>query len=399
MKIPKPDEAAVSPVLGLVLAFAIIVGGIGVVQQFFVPAWLKNAEGDHYSKLHYEFGGFHEKVLEAINYGEAVARFDPVMRYPKYPLLFTPEVTSSSILAKRIGKVNLTVDGETRSFDLTVLEFDPNYIYLKPSKEAYICGEYFALSNSGGTRISDEYISGDDEVRLIILDLRNENINSPQTITMRGAKMERSGSITLEVKVISPDYRWYLEYLNETFGEKDFATVTFSKGENRVLVQMDNVTFVLGMAGEGERNEYLKNVSSALNKEVGVLKISKGDGTYDEIENGDSTKEIDISSTLKVDDGIVTSLVYFTGYTKYPNADAEVTIEYVFEDDTVTVNTTWRTNPDGYLQLPVSVSGAVDEGWGHHGGKGHRDIELPERIDVTITVVDEVYSASLRVSD
>ncbi len=65
------EDRAVSPVLGIILILAIVVGGIGIFQQFYVPVWLKDAEGEHYMSLLDDFEKFHEKVIEAINYGES----------------------------------------------------------------------------------------------------------------------------------------------------------------------------------------------------------------------------------------------------------------------------------------------------------------------------------------
>ena len=459
MKRIRIENIAVSPVLGVILIFAIIVGGIGIFQQFYVPVWLKDAEGEHYMNLLNDFEKFHEKVIEAINYQESAIKLNPTMKYPKYPLLFTPETVSSSIIIKKIGTLQIIPNNTTqyKKFNITVFELNPYYLYLKVPREAYISGEYFILKNKGpdGVRISSPYIVQEDadEIRLILLKgVEGRTINHPETVSLKGTQLQKIDDYIIKIKIDDPFYEWYLDYLNELFEDKDFANVTYFPDRNEIQIDLDNVTLSLSMVGGGNENEYKKEIEEALNITTGVLYLTLGNRSVEEIKNGIPTDDIDLAETFKIklcddeedddcdgdknDDScgcsgnktgskrtggghglgcdlhddyeeecknvFVATTLYISGFTGYSNAPAEVTLEYVFENDdenggagTIATNTIWYTSPEGYLQIPFTVPLTT---WSNNGDPHN---QLPDYIEITISVNGgkEIYRANLTISD
>ena len=426
------EDKAVSPVLGVILIFAIVVGGIGIFQQFYVPVWLKNAEGEHYMSLLNDFEKFHEKVIEAINYGESAIKLNPTMKYPKYPLLFTPETVSSSIIIKKIGTLEIILNNTTQSktFNITVFELNPYYLYLKVPREVYISGEYFILKDEGpdGVRISSPYIVQEnrDEVKFILLkDVEGRTINHPETVSLRGTQLQKVDDYIVKIKIEDPSYEWYLEYLNESFDGKDFANVTYFPEQDEIQIELDNVTLALSMVGDGDEDEYEDDIEEALNITTGVLYLTLGNGSVVEIKNGGDPTVVDLTETFTLsscgdseeDNGgddnsensckkvFVAATLYISGFTNHSNAPAVVTVKYVFEDDdegkeaagNILTRTVWYTMSNGYLQISFTVPLTT---WsGDQTNNPHN--QLPDYINVTINVNGgkEIYRANLEIPD
>ncbi|WP_457590312.1 hypothetical protein [Geoglobus sp.] len=395
------NNHAVSPVLGLVLAFAIIVGGIGVVQQFFVPVWLKNEESMHYFKIKGEFERIHEKVLEAMNFGEAAVTLNPVLVYPDYPMLVTPETTVTTIEIRNIGTVEITVNGNTSTHNLTAMEMEPSYYYLKPSGEVYIGGEYFVIgSDSESHRISDRFISDGGEVRIVIMDIQPSTISSTKTLQLKGAKSSIVENFTLKITVSDPAYEWYLDYIENVFTNTSSATAV-TRTASSVEVEFSNTQLLVGFVGSRSKDDYIKSVQEVLGGVPGVLSIINGSGVLGTITPSSGVQEIEVGESLfsigtNNRKYLISTPIYITGFTGYSLTPADISVRYTYEDGSeVTVNTTWYTLENGYLQFPLTIPMATIEEKG--GGHWKTITETPQEIYITINIGNTTYRAKLEI--
>ncbi len=375
------------------------------------------------------------------------------MKYPKYPMLFTPETVSSSIIIKKIGTLQIILNNTTQSktFNITVFELNPYYLYLKVPREVYISGEYFILKDEGpdGIRISSPYIvqKNTDEVKFILLrDVEGRTINHPETVSLKGAQLEKIDDYIVKIKIEDPSYEWYLDYLNESFEGKDFANVTYFPEQNEIQIELDNVTLSLSMVGDGDEDEYEEEIEEALNITAGVLYLTLGDGSVVAIKNGSDPTVVDLTDTFTIKscgkkhghhgssckDVFVATTLYISGFTNYSNAPAVVRMKYVFEDDdegkedddegkeaegNITTRTVWYTMSNGYLQISFTVPLTTWSGDGcgnSHlqdktiparipggGGSDNTHNQLPNYINITINVNGgkETYRAKLEIPD
>lgn len=404
------ENEGVSPVLGTVLVFAIIVAGIGIIQNYYVPVWLENAENEKYLEMKSTFELLHEKVIEGANYGEAWLKLDPVMRYPKYPFMITPETVSSIYAFKRIGYAEIIYENNTpiREY-ITAAEFIPRFIYFKPSKESYILGEYFSFSNDGsGFRTAHEYIMGDNEIRILLLNFSRREITYPQYVELSGISILKDGNFTIKIVIEDPEYRsWYLDYLNDTLCNINHpnVTVTCNPIQNGKEININKFPVRLAIVGDGKKEDYIAKISEGIGSD---LVFTTGKGGKENINESESSEEpaynvletFNITTTGGSGVALVGSTIYIYGTTPFPNTRAKVTIEYVFipsqggdkSNGTVKTEFFWSTMADGYFQLPVTIPAS------YRVPGGNELADIPDYINVTIELGGKTYFKSFVIS-
>ncbi len=324
-------DNALSPVLGFVLVFAIIVAMIGIIQTLFVPTWIKSVEAKHYFSLKSEFEELVEKAVDAANGGISIASFDLTLNYPRYPFLLTPAATSSSITVKKIGNVAISspILSEPIVLDLLAIEFEPNYHYLDSNEEVMVLGDYF----SNGVILGESVLYSRNEINLIVINMPEGTYSGNERIVLYGNPQFTLNSAEVTISLDSSvcnEYVWYLNFVeNSTGATRSGCNVTFS-GKLNLIATSTNESWSVKLA------EKLKNSSFAISDEDLASPLST-----------DPNQRTTISLTEE-------SLTYYiTGYTGYSNQPVNVTLEWR-NDGSFTQSFVWYTLSNGYFQLPIS---------------------------------------------
>ena len=368
-------DKGVSPLIGMILALGIIVGFIGIVQSFFVPGWMKAEEWDHYLEVKEEFERLTEKALDAANSGIATLTFDLSLSYPKYPFLLTPSATTDTLSIKKIGTITVDAGGNPMAFDLIAVELNPGYYYLKTDSEVFILGEFFSRS---GSPVGDPFMyinsSGKEMFNLILINAETGDFTGSKRLNLYG---NSSNTITLKnadfwinITVDDPNFIWYVRYLENVTGR--------SAGANYINITATNAKLYLASVGFGTTQMWsIANISGG-----GTFTLSNGDGTTVTLDESGTTP---VDLTVGDENNLVASNLYLTGFVGTPNAEVGVTITYDFGNDkTATVNTTWYTTGNGYLQLPISVPLLEEnEHWMMMKGE---ELKKPQSATITLTL-------------
>ncbi len=327
-------DYALSPVLGFVLVFAIIVAMIGIIQTLFVPTWIKSVEAKHYFSLKSEFEELVEKAVDAANGGISIASFDLTLNYPRYPFLLTPAATSSSITVKKIGIINISSQqlSDPIQFDLLSVEFEPSYNYLDVEKEIMILGDYFTKE---GKIIGESILYDGNNVYLVIVNISEGTYAGKERIILYGNPpfTLNSADVTIELNDNAcSQYGWYLNFTNSTVpnSNRESCSVTFPAGKLILVVASSDEGWSVKLA------EKLVNSSFTISDENLASPLST-----------DPNQRTTISLTEE-------SLTYYiTGYTGYSNQPVNVTLEWR-NDGSFTQSFVWYTLSNGYFQLPIS---------------------------------------------
>ena len=337
-------DNALSPVLGFVLVFAIIVAMIGIIQTLFVPTWIKSVEAKHYFSLKSEFEELVEKAVDAANGGISIASFDLILNYPRYPFLLTPATTSSSITVKKIGSVAISspILSEPIVLDLLAIEFEPNYHYLDANEEVMILGDYF----SNGVILGESVLYSGNEINLIVINMSEGTYSGNERIVLYGNPPFTLNSAEVTISLDSDvcnEYSWYLNFVeNSTGATRSGCNVTFS-GKLNLIAASTNESWSVKLA------EKLVNSSFTISDESSATPLSE-------------------NTQIISSEGVT---YYITGYTGYSNQPVNVTLEWSEKrgdniDSLLTQNFVWYTLSNGYFQLPITLPEV----------KGNRDIIL-----------------------
>ena len=344
------DSSGVSPLLGMILGLAIIVGAIGIVQQVFVPAWLKEDEGDHYFKMKSEFEKIDEKLKEAVNYGTSSLNLDLEMRYPDYPFLITPNTVTSSLYVKKIGKIDSQLFN--RRVNVTAIILDPKYYYTDVPEEMMILGEYFINENP----IKTSQIFDGNRLVLVIYDGDEKSYSGNVKLVFSGSgSFNGNGAPTWFNLSVGENYTWYVKYLDELFRDygitpnvdPNYRWINFTMNESNRIV----IYYAVTIPG---------NTSDIINPAGAIsgFRISNESDMTDLVEN--NTVEIDLTSlTQGHHKGDSLPSFYILG-NMTPNTKVGVNINYTLLDKhnrakgTTSQSFYWYSDANGHFQLPIT---------------------------------------------
>lgn len=341
------NNHAVSPVLGLVLAFAIIVGGIGVVQQFFVPVWLKNEESMHYFEVKKEFEKLDEKIIEAADYGSSVLNVYLDTNYPKYPFLITPSKASSSIKIEKIGEMDSSL--LSRKINITAFVLEPRYYYMDIPPETMILGEYFA----GGSEIGgiDPYQNG--KLTLLIFDSDEKTISGNAKLVLDGFgeyRIKSSAWFNISVK---DGYEWYVKYLySELYEAGILPEVDANYKWINFTVSPDTEILMYFAGSEMNTSEKFAPIKYT----AGGFNLTNTDGSSVPLTNG-SVIPVDLSENQG--ERLESPPAFYITGTTIPNTGVNVSITYEMYNkggklkSTLTQNFIWYSDSNGVFQLPI----------------------------------------------
>ncbi len=238
----KINDSGLSPVLGMVLALAIIVGAIGIVQQFFVPAWIKNDEWNHYTQLRQDFSSIPKLIaLTASSGNPNVVTLNLKVDRKSYPFLMSPPDTGTFLKAEReriwINYTERLPNGSTatRNLSLTTraLIAEPKYYYL-PNEKFFYENSLVFVRSSGNATLVDQSAFTNRSFTIYIFDTDFDSISSSDVMAIPLIPISYGG----EIAVVNATIKFqslYPEYWNRTLSEMG---IDVSRQGNTVTVNL-----------------------------------------------------------------------------------------------------------------------------------------------------------------
>lgn len=173
------DDRAVSEILGFLLAVAIIIATLALIQTALVPQWDANVEADHASDLRADMTGFHGAVVStASDGGEQAPSVRLGTRYPYSGLLLRPPPSAGSLstadgtveienaAAPENPETDAFLDGERR-YETKLLTYRPNYTEFGERTTRY---EHATLAEDhGATLFQAGGVVDGETIRLVTL--------------------------------------------------------------------------------------------------------------------------------------------------------------------------------------------------------------------------------------
>ncbi|CQR53739.1 MULTISPECIES: hypothetical protein [Haloferax] len=177
------DRRGASAILGTMLAFALVVSLVAMVQVSAVPAWNQQTEFEHLTAAETDFAAFDESVAKAVDGRQTRATLDAGVDYPTRALFVSPAAGSGSLRttdpatarisgAVATGETGTYWDGSEHAFDTQQFVYRPDYRYLQSEPSlvhegtaqytAYGGGEVGATQSLvDGTKVSLVFLEGD----------------------------------------------------------------------------------------------------------------------------------------------------------------------------------------------------------------------------------------------
>ncbi len=252
----KINESGVSAILGFILVFAIILAGIGMVQLFFVPKWVKDDEWNHYLTIRDDFTSIPKLMaLTTSSKNPNVVTLSLGVNRGEYPFLLTPPDSGSSLIAK---KENIWVNyNETlpngsvvhREIQLTssALIAKPTYNYLPETELIYEHSYVFVRSgeSGGSATLADQIAFSKQGFTLYILKTNFDSIASGETVSIPLNPISTGGKIS----VVNATIRF--ESLNPPYWEKTLKDmgIDVSVSGNNVTVNLANTIMSISVIG------------------------------------------------------------------------------------------------------------------------------------------------------
>jgi len=223
----KMNDSGLSPVLGMVLVLAIIVGAIGIIQQFFVPAWVKNDEWNHYTKLRHDFSSIPKLIaLTASSGNPNVVTLDLKVDRGNYPFLMSLPDTGTFLKAEKeriwVNYTERLPNGSITNpppLKLTTraLIAEPKYYYLPDEKFFYEHSLVFVRS-SGNVTLVEQSAFTNRSFTIYIFNTDFDSISSSDVIAIPLIPISYGG----EISVVNATIKFqslYPEYWNRKLSE------------------------------------------------------------------------------------------------------------------------------------------------------------------------------------
>ncbi|WP_396611837.1 hypothetical protein ACH9L7_00695 [Haloferax sp. S1W] len=179
----RTDDRAASAIVGTILAFALVVSVIAMVQVSAVPAWNQQTEFQHLETVEGEFLTVDERISAASSGTSSRATIQAGVDYPTRALFVSPSAGSGTIQTSNVTQATISNaeavgsgrdywNGSTHAFDSQLLLYQPDYQYLQSdpvlTHEGSARYTKYGANESGatqslvdGTRISLVLLEGD----------------------------------------------------------------------------------------------------------------------------------------------------------------------------------------------------------------------------------------------
>jgi len=216
------EDRGVSPLIGMILGLGIIVGFIGIVQNFFVPEWMKAEEWNHYELISSEFSYLTKIVALSSSTGSPnTVTIDMGVKHSDYPFLLTPPDTASFIKVRKLY-INVTYyevypnrsvasQPKTLVFNTSAIILKPDYVYLDDVEFIYEHGYAFKRYRSANVTLTDQNMFIGDTVNIYIINTTFDSLATTQPLNLVFSPLSYGGVIsvanaTIRFESMYPDY-------------------------------------------------------------------------------------------------------------------------------------------------------------------------------------------------
>ena len=222
MRFMMDHDRGVSPLIGMILGLGIIVGVIGIVQNFFVPEWMKAEEWDHYELVSSEFSYLAKIVALSSSTGNPnTVTIDMMVEHSDYPFLLTPPDTGSFIRVEKL-RINITYyeifpNGSVASkpktlvLNTSAIILKPDYVYLDDVEFIYEHGYAFKRYRNANVTLTDQSMFMGDTVNIYIINTTFDSLATTQPLNLVFSPLSYGGVIgaanaTIRFESLNPSY-------------------------------------------------------------------------------------------------------------------------------------------------------------------------------------------------
>ena len=360
---------ALSPLVGFALIFASVISIVAVYQTQTVPALIKEQEWEHYQLVKSKFESLDEKIeLAAESNGFVLVNIPLQVRLEGVSFTPLPQTSGVVIEAEKIGYVNVTYDDWNISYELVALKLIPRYNYLKAKEELFILGGFFTPEGNLLRGVDGSY-----QPKIFILDVKD---NVSERIVINAVPISGSiGGGKIEIRVTNDKLKdSVVDYLKSLF-----ANLNPEVDEENGIVRVNSTKVPLIVASLYSTEESNVELLKAEDMRFIVSGFSDGGVSVDKtvIENGDVIEVTFLDERNRHErrhgheESPDSVYIYVIGYTSRFSEEVNVSIYYKGEDEDdddedsdeaeedeevpVSLNFTWSTLSNGYLQLPIEV--------------------------------------------
>jgi hypothetical protein len=192
-KLMEKPSSGVSPIFGMVLALAIIIGLIGILQSYAVPIWNSEIESKHYLMLNDQI----KQIPSILDNAEATKTsatvyLDLGVEYPQRMFLFSPP-TSGTTISTYNNTVFLTYteqlpNGTTRvvnkTFNTSSFIVKPNYYYSNPKPLVYELGSIFLDDGSDSPVLSPVNMISGSTMKVYVISTNIGTFSGTETFVL-----------------------------------------------------------------------------------------------------------------------------------------------------------------------------------------------------------------------
>ncbi|WP_439027156.1 Ig-like domain-containing protein [Haloarchaeobius sp. DT45] len=275
------DERGVSPVLGGILVFGLVLSLLALTQVSLVPAMNGQVEFDHNQGVQEDFEALHSSTYRVASTGAPESTsIELGTRYPSRMFLVNPAPASGSLSSDPLGVTigNVTaLDADTREYlqslgytldvDTSSLVYQPRYNqYRNAPVTVYEYGVvYNRFDGSATTLVADEGFIDGNRITLVAVatDLNEQRVGSKQLTVHPVSAPAQSVAVTnttgttltLTVKTTMPEARWdeiLADQLVANGGTVASYTYTTGATYNTLVVRLAaGEVYTLRLAGIG----------------------------------------------------------------------------------------------------------------------------------------------------
>ncbi|EMA52132.1 hypothetical protein [Halococcus thailandensis] len=274
------DERGVSPVVGFVLIFALVMIVFTLYQSSVVPAQNEEVEFEHSRAIEGQMSVLNDEITDTVTSGRARSvTLDTGVQYPSRAFAINPGATVGDLsVVEPKQEVTIDLDGDGyysggQSFETAFVSYQPSYNLLQEetkytSENGMLVKDYSTSENTGLTTGGVMFPSGEKTINLVLLNGSYERSapTASLTITPRITTETAVESIgagksgTLDVPTSLSKAKW-----NELLADRDSQLTGFttnSDGFNTATISIDAETTVQvykGTAGDPETNDGRSN--------------------------------------------------------------------------------------------------------------------------------------------
>lgn len=249
------EERGVSPIIGLMLAIAIFVSFMGMLQAHAVPQWNREIELDHADAVRNNF----YELKKSVEYASSTdfsrtSSIDMGTRYPNRMLLFNPGPGTSGTLRLSQDKwiyVSYT-DSETgknreENLSACTITYTPSYNYTPSQQFVYEHGIVFKMYSNYSHTEAQQNLTDEKHVNLLVVGCTQESVSTAGVLTVNLTPVSSpEGSVLAEnltIKMKTEFPSWWTSSLDgvEGIDVSDNDNVVTASFDNKMILKMGKV--------------------------------------------------------------------------------------------------------------------------------------------------------------